>query len=162
MSDLSPDIEKALQAELTRERQNAAVYGAMGASLSAVNWPGSAAFMRKSAGEEMEHARKFEDYLIDRGAFPEYGPLQECACLDSVDLVEYFAVALEVEQATTKAILAICKLADEKDEMTEQFLLWFIEEQRRSERDLVDTLQELERYDGSAVGYKLFDRSLID
>ena len=158
---IDAQVLTALQAELTRERQNAAIYDALAASLNAVNWPGSAAFLAKSAGEEREHAQKFSDYIVDRNALPQYGALEICPALDGDDLVEYFQAALETEQGTTAAINTLFRLADDRaDAQTEIFLHFFVDEQTDSERVLYDFLLELRRYAGDPDGYKLFDNSL--
>jgi ferritin len=160
---LDPNVLTALQAQLTKERQNAAIYDALSASLAAVNWPGSSAFMDRSAKEEREHAHKIREYIIDRSALPIYTPLAECPALDTDDLLEYFNAALETEQGTTTAINALYLLAvQNNDPQTAIMLHWFVAEQTASERELVDYIMELQRYNGDADGYKMFDNSLME
>src|ERR1035437_6392048 len=97
---LSDAMLQALQSQLTLERQNAAIYDALSASLDNVNWSGSATFMKKSADEERTHAQKFTDYLVDRNCVPIYAALGPCPVLEDDDLVIYFQAALDREKLT--------------------------------------------------------------
>jgi ferritin len=143
---LSPDMHNALNQQLNMERENAAIYDALSASLNAVNWDGSARFMKRSADEERTHAQKFSDYLVDMNQTPVYDALPGCPSLEEDDLVVYFQAALQREKMTTAAILMLHRQADEEmDGQTCQFLLWFLEEQTASERELTDCLLELKR-----------------
>jgi ferritin len=154
---LSPEILTALQNQLTLERTNAAYYDALSASLEAVNWPGSAAFMKRSANDERTHAQKFSDYIVDRNETPEYSAVEQCPKLEDDDLVLYFQAALQREKLTTEAINGLYELADmRQDPQTCIFLHWFIAEQTASERELTDCLIELRRADNS--GRIILDR----
>ena len=150
---LSDAMLQALQSQLTLERQNAAIYDALSASLDNVNWSGSATFMKKSADEERTHAQKFTDYLVDRNCVPIYAALGPCPVLEDDDLVIYFQAALDREKLTTLAIKTLYQDAANDatgpDSQTQQFLLWFLAEQTASERELTDAMLELNRSDNN-------------
>jgi ferritin len=149
-----------LQSQYNRERLNAATYTAIADCLEAVYWPGSAAWMRKAAAEETEHARKFSDYLIDRGEFPQTRPLPAVDALREIDataLDTAFRRALALERQNTAAILELYRDALETgDFQTVVFLAWAVEEQTNAEREISDILIELGRCDCSAA-YLIFD-----
>lgn len=140
--------------QLTLERQNAAIYDALSAGLDVVNWPGSSAFMHKSADEEREHAQKFCDFIVDRNESPVFEPLEAATFPAGNNLSDFFRAALVREQMTTESINALYFQAEEaEDPAACQFLHWFIAEQIKSERELTDILIMLERLgnDGKVV-----------
>lgn len=143
-------LMQALNDQLTLERQNAAIYDALAAALDVVNWPGSSAWMKKSANEEREHADKFSAYIVDRFGVPVFSALDGCNVPTSNDLIDYFAAALLREQATTEAIKTLNFMAEENEDcQTEAFLIWALEEQTKSEREISDFLLQLRRMDKS-------------
>lgn len=147
---ISQTLVHALNEQLTMERQNAAIYDALAAGLELVHWPGSMKFMRASAGEEREHAEKICSYLIDRSWPPYFGVLSECTVIINDDLRLYYQAALEREQATTEALKELHYLAEqEEDPQTCTFLIWFLDEQTKSESELADILQMLARLDNN-------------
>lgn len=150
---------QALNDQLTLERQNAAIYDALSAALDVVNWAGSAAWMKKAADEEREHADKFAAYIVDRFGIPIYAALEACAAPTSDALYLYFDAALRREKATTEAIKTLHYMAEEnEDPQTCTFLIPFIEEQTKSEREISDILLLLSRLD--KTGFLVFDNSI--
>jgi len=147
---LSLSMHQALQAQMTKERQNAAIYDAADFALRYISWPGSAHYMHESAEEEREHAKKFGKYLIARGVEPEAQALADVAAPSGAPLGEYFSLALKTEQDTTAAINALYAMADEEnDPQTCAFLQWFLREQTKSEDELQGILKQISRTDES-------------
>jgi ferritin len=142
------ELQSLLQNQLTLERTNAAAYDALDFSLRFVNWPGSAHYMHESAEEERTHAKRFAKYLIDRNVFPQFDALPVSAMVSGDNLLAYFKAALDRERLTTAAINALHEKADELgDPQTCTFLIWFVDEQTKSEADLQDIIKELSRTD---------------
>ena len=146
-----------LQAQMNKERGNAAQYDAFAAALSAANWPGFSAWMQHAADDERTHYGKFRDCLIDRNQTPVLTGLAAPQILDGNDPILFFEAALALEKANTQSILALDDASEEDNEgQTEVALIWAIEEQTRSERELIDALLELKRVD--ATGLLFLDR----
>lgn len=144
-------LMQALNDQLTMERQNAAIYDACASALNVVNWPGTSAWMKKSADDERNHADKFAAYIVDRFGVPVYSALNGCACPMGDDLVSHFQFVLDREQLTTEAIKTLYYMAEQDEEPDVcRFLLWFLEEQTKSEREIQDFLLTLRRMDKSA------------
>jgi ferritin len=149
-------VEQMLQNEVTLERTNSTVYRSMADDLENKGWGGSAKWMRKSSDDELTHADKFAGLLVDRNITPVY------ASLPAIELVEgelpaYFRNAYAAEQKTTAAIEQIYKQAhDEGEFLVTQFLQYFLEEQRKSEREVWDIIQMLEASDE----WRLIDEKL--
>ena len=154
---LSEKVLQALQDQMNKERMNAQQYAALAGYLDAENWPGFSKWMLKASEDELTHFHKFESYLIDRNAAPFYTALDVPIRLDGSVPLPLFEAALKLEQENTVSILALDELADEDmDEQTDTFLIWAIDEQTKSERELVDAILELGRVD--ATGLLILDR----
>ena len=150
-------IFDTLQAQMNKERMNAAQYDAFAAALSAGNWPGFAAWMQHAADDERVHYGKFRDYIIDRNNTPILTELPAPASKNGAQPVPFFEAALALEQENTASILAIDAEAETVDDgQTETWLIWAIDEQTRSEREITDALLELRRVD--ATGLLILDR----
>jgi ferritin len=156
---ISSVLADALQAQMNKERGNHAQYAAFAASLKAANWPGYAHFMGKSSNDEWTHAQKFEDFLVDRNQVPKYSDLVEPMQMDGENPIPFFEASLSLEQKNTASILAILDLSKD-DAQTRVWLIWAIEEQTNSERELTDSLLELRRCRGS--GLLILDREYAE
>jgi len=157
---MNENLLTALQDQFNMERQNAAIYDALAAQLDAVHWPGASAWMKRAADEERQHADKFSGYIVDRNGVPQFaGLVPVVAPQETDDLVLFFDAAMGREQLTTEAIKALHVLADEaEDPQTCAFLIWFLEEQTKSEREITDILLMLNRLDNN--GRVVFDETL--
>lgn len=139
MAALDPVVADALNRQITNERQNSAIYAALGNGFDVLNLTGLAKFARENSAEELTHADRIRDYLIDRYGSPIIDAL-EAAPMPKADMLEapfvFFEMALKREQVTTEQIKTIYDLAEDADDpQTCQFLLWFLEEQTKSERE---------------------------
>ena len=138
---MNVNLLQAMNDQLTFERQNAAIYDALAAQLDVVNWQGSAAWMKKAANEEREHADKFAAHIVDRFGVPVYSALDGCNAPTGDNLIPYFDAAFMREMATTEAIKTLYFMAEEgEDPQMCVFLHPFIEEQTKSEREISDLL----------------------
>ena len=147
----------ALQAQYNKERMNEQVYASFAAALESANWPGFAAWMLDQSAQEREHSKKFRDYLIDRNQTPALTALDVPLSFDGNEPRQFFTSALALERENTASIKALEELAEAlDDDQTEMFLIWAIQEQTASERELVDAILELNRVDNT--GLLLLDR----
>ena len=65
---VSERMQEALNRQLNAELYSAYLYLSMAAYYEASDLPGFANWMRVQAQEELSHAMKFYDYLVQRGA----------------------------------------------------------------------------------------------
>ena len=133
---LSKKLLDALNEQIRKELHSAYVYLGMAAYLEAENLPGMAKWMRVQSEEEVGHAMKIFDFVLERGA---------TVTLETVEAVptQYespaaaFQAALEHERKITASINALYELAlAEKDYPTQLMLQWFIEEQVEEENNV--------------------------
>ena len=104
-----------------------------------------AAHFYRQAVEERNHAMMLVQYLLD--ADHEVGiPGVEAPQTSFADASAPVALALEQEKRVTEQIVDLVKLArDEGDLVGEQFLHWFLQEQREEVSSMSDLLQVVER-----------------
>ena len=142
-----PLVETLVQREVTLERTNRDFYRLGSFTLDNAGWGGFAKFFMKSSGEEQEHADKFAGLLVDRNINPIFDTIQSIEYLTGDPLV-WIKAAYAAEVRTTAAIMEIYKQAqDEGEFLVTQFLQFFLEEQRKSEREVYDIQQALEASD---------------
>jgi ferritin len=130
---LKPEIEAALNKQLNYEQGAAQEYLAMAAYFAQKNLPGFASFMRAQSAEEAEHAMKLFDHINDRGGRVKLGAVPE-PTIEFGSAKAVFEAALAREQANSRSIHELYKLArDHSDYPTQIMLQWFIEEQVEEE-----------------------------
>jgi len=107
--------------------------------------PRLAANFYRQAVEERNHALMIVQYLLDADetvVIPGVGAPQT----DFPDAVAPVALALEQEKRVTDQIVKLVKLAREEGELVgEQFLHWFLQEQREEVASMTDMLAVVER-----------------
>jgi ferritin len=97
------------------------------------NLRGFASFFKKQSAEELEHAEKFSNHLIDRDALPELGAIP-APKLHFKSLLEAAQHALAMEHANTEGINAVYEAALAARDYPAQMLMhWFINEQVEEE-----------------------------
>lgn len=159
--ELSQEMLTALNFRYNRERYASIVYVALGAHLDDNQWPGMARFMLKASDEEMEHAAKVLQYILDRNAAPKVDALPSPDALDpAAEPPEVFAAALDLERQVSQEIMNLYYEAHQgRDFATVSFLEYFLDEQVKSERELTQIVADLDRADCPAA-LLLIDREL--
>lgn len=129
----SEKVEKRINEQINLEMWSANLYLSMSIHFDVHGYHGFATWMMKQYEEEMEHAMKLIKYIIDRGGTPVIGQINVVPTGYGEPL-EIFEHALGHEKVVTKSIEELYELAiAEKDYATQQFLMWFIEEQVEEE-----------------------------
>jgi ferritin heavy chain len=146
-----------LNTQMNNERMNAAQYDSLSAALENSAWSGFAKWMREAANDERMHYQKFEAYLIARGYAPQHTALPVPMNMDGDQPLPLFQAAYSLEQNNTVLINKLAEMAEvEDDEQTESWIIWAIEEQTRSIKDLYDRVLEMSRQD--SAGLLMLDR----
>jgi ferritin len=120
-------------------------YVAIAVHYDAQTLPRLAAHFYRQAVEERNHAMMIVQYLLDadeRVAIPGVAEPQ----IEFADVVEPVRLALEQEKRVTEQISDLAKLArSEGDLVGEQFLHWFLQEQREEVSSMGALLTVVER-----------------
>ncbi len=158
--ELQEKILEKLNQQLNNELYAAYIYQAMGAQFEAEGLEGFASWMDAQTREELEHARKFYDYINERGGRVELEAIDKPPS-DFGSPLEAFQKALEHEEMVTDKINQLVKLAREEDDYaTESFLQWFVDEQVEEEESVNAIIDKLEMVGDSDSGIYLLSKEL--
>ncbi len=157
---ISKNLEKEFNKQINAELFSAYLYQSMGAYFSSVNLSGFANWMDVQAEEECMHARKFYDYIIERGGKVKLQAIEEPKS-EWNSTLEVFEAAYEHEQKITSLINKLVDIAEEeKDHASKSFLQWFIDEQVEEEASVDEIVQKLKMIGDSANGIFMLDSNL--
>ena len=130
---IKPAVLAEIQRQLNHELSAAHAYLALAQWCAHENLKGFARFFDKQAGEEREHAQKFMDHLLDRGAGPELLAIP-APRTQFKNVLEVAQHARQMEQVNTAGIHQAYEAAlKEKDYPAQVALQWFISEQVEEE-----------------------------
>lgn len=156
----SKAVEAGLNDQIAGEFYAAYLYLSMAAFFESQNLPGFAHWMRLQYREELSHAERLFNFLIDRGGRVVLQALDKPP-MDFKGPLAGMEQALKHEQEVTAAIHTLYELAvKEKDYPTQLELQWFISEQVEEERTVSDVIAQLRRAGDSGPGLLLIDRQL--
>jgi ferritin len=120
-------------------------YVAIAVHFDAETLPQLAAHFYRQAVEERNHAMMLVQFLLDADR-PVTIPAVEAPQTAFPDPAAPVALALEQEKRVTEQIAALAKLArEEGDFVGEEFLNWFLKEQREEVSSMNDLLRLVER-----------------
>jgi ferritin len=139
---------------------SAYLYQAMSAYVADVGYAGAASWLDHQAEEEMIHARKFYDYILERGGKIKLLAIEEPP-EDYGSLLDIFNAALDHEQHITGRINHLVSLArKEEDFATDNFLQWFVAEQVEEESTASDIIAKLKLIGEHIGGIFQLDKEL--
>ena len=144
MTTISDTIATMINEQINAELYSAYLYQEIADFYHGKGLPGFARWFDKQAQEELEHAKKFIDYLRHYG---KKVVLQDVKAPQAVlqDIRDGLKLQVEHEGEVTSLIDKIMDQAIlEKDYRTQSFLKWFIDEQVEEESHSAELL---ERYD---------------
>ena len=146
-----PRFPTALNEQIAREFAASQQYVAIAVYFDDETLPQLAAHFYRQAVEERNHAMMIVQYLLDAGeqvAIPGVAAPQT----EFEDVVAPVALALEQERHVTEQIIELARLAREEGDLVgEQFLHWFLQEQREEVSSMSDLLSVVERATASNV-----------
>ena len=157
---LKEKIEKALNDQVNAEIFSSYLYLSMSSCFSEMNFSGFAQWMKVQATEEMVHAMKIYDFIIERGG------RVTLTQIDSPETVwESPLAALEAaykhEQYITGRINDLVDIAiEEKDHASNIFLQWFVTEQVEEEASADEIVQKLKLVGNQGNAIFMLDREL--
>ncbi|MBX3043329.1 MAG: ferritin [Candidatus Kapabacteria bacterium] len=153
-------ILDALNKQIQREMYSSNLYLAMSAYYASQNLSGFAKWMELQAKEEMMHAMKFFQYILQRGGKP---VIMEIAApkLDWESPLNAFEDAYHHETLVTGWINDLVELAKaERDFATDNLLQWFIAEQVEEEATAIEIVEKLKMIGNNPHGIFMMDTNL--
>ena len=142
---------EALNEQIAYEFGASQQYVAIAVHYDAQTLPQLAAHFYRQAVEERNHAMMIVQFLIDSD-HEVVIPAVEAPKTTFGDAREPVALALEQEKRVTEQIAALAALAREEGDLVgEQFLHWFLQEQREEVSSMSDLLKIVERASESNI-----------
>lgn len=153
-------LAKAMNDQIKVELESYYIYVSMASWLHDRSLDGMATWMRAQAHEEMIHAMKFFDHLIDRGARAVLQDLSQIKTEWS-SVQEVWDDTYEHEQFVTSKINDLTTIArEEKDYQSEPLLAWFSDEQIEEEATSGKIAAEMEMVGDDKSAILMLDREL--
>jgi bacterioferritin B len=140
-----PSFPAELNEQVANEFAASQQYVAIAVWFDAETLPQLAAHFYRQALEERNHAMMIVQYLLDADHEVVVSAV-EAPKTTFTDAREPVALALEQEKRVTEQIAALAALAREENDLVgEQFLHWFLQEQREEVASMSDLLSVVER-----------------
>lgn len=157
---LSPKIQAAINDQVNFEFYSSYLYLSMAAAFESKGLKGSANWMRIQALEELFHANKFFDYVINRDGRIILEAIKKPETeWDSA--LAIFEDAYRHEQAVTTRVCNLVDLAlAEKDHVTNSTLQWFVIEQIEEESNAKNIIDKLKKAKDSNESLMMIDNEL--
>jgi ferritin len=157
---LDTRMEEAINRQINAEIYSGYLYLSMAAQFADLGMAGGQNWMTVQYQEELSHAQKMFDYVIERGGrvtlAPIVGPQTEWPAG-----LQMFEDAYAHEQKVTGLINDLATLALElKDHATHNFLQWFIAEQVEEEATASDMVQKFTMAGEHPAGMYQLDKEL--
>jgi ferritin len=157
---IAKKMEKALNEQVNAEMYSAYLYLSMESYFKSLNLNGFANWMRVQTQEEMFHAMKMYDFIIERGGRVLLKSIEGPQTKWDSPLATFEAVSKH-EQKVTSLINDLVDLAiKEKDHATNIFLQWFVNEQVEEESSADELVKQLKLMENAPGGMFMLDREL--
>lgn len=157
---ISNKLQDAINDQIQAEMDSAYIYLAMSVYSESQNLSGFAHWLKTQYSEEMEHAFKLLNYLVERGGIVKLQAIAAPA-VEYGSPVEVFEKVLAHEIHITGLITKLYELAiAEKDYAAQIFLQWFIEEQVEEEANAENVLVRLQMIGNSSGSLLYIDKGL--
>jgi len=145
---LTKNVQQALNDQIRMELNSAYTYLGMSAHCEHENLPGFAAWLRRQAAEEQEHAMRIFEFINSRDGKVILSALDQPPSGFGTP-GEVFEQVLVHERSVTASIHSLYDLAiSEKDYATQSHLQWFINEQVEEEKTASDILEQVKVVQG--------------
>ena len=152
--------QEALNKHANAEFYSSYLYLSMSAYFQSINLIGFAHWMRVQAREELAHAMKFYDHVIERGGRVSLQAVAAPTAQWDSPLAA-FEDAYRHEQKVTGLINQLVDEAvQSKDHATNAFLQWFVSEQVEEEASVDAIVQKLKLVGGAPGGLFMIDHHL--
>ncbi len=155
-------LQNAINEQIVREMYSSNLYLSMAAYYATINLNGFANWMRIQAEEELTHALKFFDYVLDRGGKVTIGAIP-APSIEWNDPIQPFVDALDHEKKVTAWINELVDLAhQEKDYASISFFNWFVDEQVEEEKTTTEIVERLKLAGDSKASLFFLDSQLMN
>jgi len=157
-SMLNKEIISLINEQIWLENHASFYYLDLSIQFDANGFGGISTYFKNQSEEERTHMLLLVDYLLEKDALPtlpQYNFMEEKE--DSFDVLLHFQNSLENERLVTNSINKIvAKCKEVGDYTTENFMQWFVTEQREEEAKFKSIIDDLTIVGNDGVGlYKI-------
>lgn len=153
-------VQKALNEQIKSELSAAYSYLSMSGYFESANLSGFAQWMRAQSQEEVGHAMKFFNFLLDRGSRVTLLAIDQPPT-NFKSALDVFQKALQHEQKVTSQIHHLYGLALQEQDYPAQVLLqWFVTEQVEEEKEASKIIEELKMAGDNSSALLLLNNTL--
>ncbi|BCL60096.1 ferritin [Desulfomarina profundi] len=157
---ISEKINTAINGQINAEMYSSYLYLSMATWFAEKSLSGFATWMRAQAQEEMFHAMKMLDYVLERGGHVEYAAIDQPECNWSTPL-EVMEETANHEAKVTGLINDLVDLAlDERDHAANIFLQWFVAEQVEEEASVGEIVDRMKMIGDGSQGLFAMDMEM--
>ncbi len=157
---IKQEVLFAMNEQINYELESYYIYLSMAAYFSSLNLDGMAHWMRVQAHEEMIHAMKFFDHIIDRGGKVELKDIKQLKT-SWTSPKEAWDNAYEHEQLITSRINNLLSISRKnQDFASEPLLNWFVNEQIEEEVNTSKISQQMSMIKDNQQGLFMLDKEL--
>jgi ferritin len=159
---VSKDIQDGINLQIGRELYASYLYLGMMAYFESRSLSGFGHWMRLQAREEIAHAMRLVDFLLDRGGAVELRAIEKPE-IDFDSPLDVMRAALAHEQKVTASINDLYRLAvDSADYPAQVLMQWFVSEQVEEEKNAGEIVDRLELAGDSASALLVLDGRLAE
>lgn len=157
---LNPKVEKLVNEQINKELYSAYLYQAMAAYFAAGNLPGMAHWMNAQTQEEVIHAFKFYNHIVERGGRVVLEAIEKPPVEWDSPLAA-FEAALKHERFISDSIYKIYDaVVETKDHATKPLLDWFVNEQIEEEDNATSNVEKTKLVQGNGQGILMLDKEM--
>lgn len=157
---LSDKMVDALNGQINKEMYSAYLYMSMSAYTDFIGLKGFANWFYIQYQEEMEHAMRIYNYILEQGSQVKLMAIKEPPTEFGSPL-EMFEQTLEHEKYVTQSINDLVELAiEQKDHATQIFLQWYVTEQVEEEGNDNEIIDKLKLAGKEGGGLFMIDKEL--
>lgn len=158
---LSDDLLSYFDDQITLELSASTVYRQLAIELDFQDLPGMAAWLRHQADEEIVHANKFIDHVIDRDNHPTIGAVAAPQIGRGASPRDVFEAALRHEERVSESIRSLYRACEAAGDLDSRPLLnWFISEQVEEESTVSEILARIKLVGDDGPGLLRLDEEL--
>ena len=158
--EMKTAVQKAFNDQITLELEASTTYRQLAIEVDVRDLPGMAAWLRHQADEEIVHANKFIDHMVDRDMHPSIGAIK-APLITAESVKEVFEAALAHEELVSESIRALYRTAETEGDLDSRPLLnWFLEEQIEEEATVSEIIGRLELIGEDGPGLLRLDAEL--
>lgn len=157
---ISEKMQDALNRQINAEIYSSYLYLSMSTYFESVSLRGFAKWTKVQAQEELVHAMKIFNHIVDRGGRVILTSI-EAPPTGWDSALEVFENVYNHEQKVTGLIHGLVDLASSlKDHATMNFLQWFVDEQVEEEASADDVVQKVKLVGDSGAALLMLDNEL--